>query len=929
MKLLTIFLWLNVVFSAILGIDYGHQFTKAVLLAPGIQFEILLTEEAKRKDLSGLAIRSQKDDGLERIYGSGAQSLCSRFPSTCVTGVKSLLGKSINDPSIQQYLAYHFGIKLIPDDDRSNGIKFDFGFSNQSYMFSVEELFAMNLNALKSRALTTLNDNPIAKPLVDDVAISIPPFVSQEVRQAYVDSLELAGFPNILNIVDDGSAVAINYASNLKFEQKDFDDLKRYYMIYDMGAGSTKATLFSITPFKNLTTKLEFESIGYDDTFGGLALTNSIYSILVEKLASAFGFDENKELPIRASARLMEAAEKAKIILSANGDYHLSIESIMDDRDFRTVVTREEFEEINMDMMNRVTQPVMDALSEHNLKINDVNSVILTGGSTRVPFVQKHLSLLLGDERIAKTVNADESCALGTTFKAFKSKTQFDTNKDIEIVEKSYHNYEINVDDDEQDTIIFSKGSTIDKDSRISLGELSDSKKISLLEDGRIFKTFNIDKILEKTNSLTCNDDDSYKKELFGVFTLDGSKIFNLKKLEAECVKPEKDGFFKKLLNKDSEQVEEEEEEEEVNTEKEASNETDTKEANRKSRKVLRPIQVSLPRPQYSILKPLSKPLKERMSEKLAYLNAKDEFKAELDLIKNQLEASCYQVRNYIEDNEDKISHEVPVDEIRSEISETIEWLEFESDDSSIEEFKNKINLIKQRKLEIDAALKMTTTDLSLEGLNKLYNDGTSIMMKIQSRMIELGGEISEVRQKYDSEGFEFDKENDRVKIQLLNKGEDRMMKLDRTLAKYKDLITHLGEIVSYKPNKFEKLSKFELYKTYEAISECIVDMLSDLVMIEESHKERLELFNSKFDKLIERRQQKETREKAKQEKAAAEAAAKAAKAEEAEEAEAAEDHTQAENADNSEQASSVNTDSNASKSSESSKDSSLDHDEL
>lgn len=859
MRLLNLLFFITVSLAAILGIDYGQQYTKAVMLAPGVQFEILLTEEARRKDLSAISIRPAKNDEIERIYGTAALSVCTRFPQYCIAGIKPLIGKSIQDRQVHEYLTNHFGLNIIEDDSRSNAIKFDLGLTNQSFAFTVEEVLGMTFKELRRRALKYLDEDPVAKSIVDDVAVSIPPFITQEQRQAYIDALEIAGFKTILGLVDEGTAVATNYVSNRKLEQKEYDGKTKYSMIYDMGAGSTTATLFSVTPFKNLTTNLVLENLGYDESFGGQTLTQSIYNLLVEKLISSLGYDDNLVLPPRAAARLMEGAEKAKIVLSANNEYHVSIESIIDDKDFKAVITREEFEEINIDNMSRVTKPILDALKDTGISIDNLESVILTGGSTRVPFVQKHLSVLLGDDRIAKTVNADESCAVGTTVKAFKQKTQFGNNKDFIVIDKVFHNYEVAVNGEE--TLVFEKGTPAGVSKTVQLGELTNELSIQLYEDGRYFKGFEIEKILDKTSSLTCNDDKSYKKQLIATFTLDTNKVFSLEKLQAECVKEGKDGFLKKLLNKDEEPVEEEEETPEVNNSTDSTNSTST---SRVSRKVLRPVSISLPRPTYPTLKSMPKPMKQRIIEKLQYLDSRDDYYAHLDNIKNKLEAACYRLRNTIEDNEELISNELLVDNLREKVSDTIEWLEFESDDSELTEFEDKIRQIQLREDEIQAIKKMADTDLSLEGITKLYEDGTSIIMNIQSKMLEFGSEISEIRKKYEDEGFEFDKENDRIKMQLMSKGEDKMLGLDRSLANYRQQLTELGEIVELNEKHFNKISKRDMFDKYEGISESIVQMLADLLLLDESHRERKQLFETKLEKLISRKRQKEIKDQIK-----------------------------------------------------------------
>lgn len=868
MRILTILYLLEIVIGAILGIDYGQKFTKAVILAPGAPYELILTEEARRKDASGISIRSS-NHGLERVYGSAAQSLCTRFPSQCINGLKSIIGKSINDPEVHEYLSTHFGVNLIEDSDRKS-IKVDLGLNNKSHEFSVEEIIAMNLRDIKSRALKVLSENPRAQSIIDGVSISVDPFVTQQQRKEILDSLELAEFSSILGIVDDGSAVAMNFLDKLNLQQKDYDGKKHYHIVYDIGAGSTKATLFSIIPFQNLTTVLELENIGYDASFGGDLLTKSIYNLIFEKLSADFGFDEDKELSNRVKSRLLEASEKAKIILSANNDYHISLESILDDRDFKAVITRQEFDEINIDNMARITKPILDVLKELDLYINDIESVILTGGSSRVPFIQKHVSTLVGEDKISKTVNADESCAVGTTIKGFKIKNKFShsINKDYEIIEKVYHNYEISSNNEE--FVVFPKFSKIEDTKRILLGELSDKLSLEMYEDGSLLESYNIDGIFDKTTSLTCNNDDAYKKMVYGVFEIDGNKIFSLKKVEAECVKEK--GFFDGLLKKTVDEVEESGLPEEVDID--AKNSTDI--PKKKTNKVLRPLTIPLPKPSYPKIKPIVRKGKRAIIQKLKYLDTEDENKIKLDNIRNSLEAACYSLRNYIADNENNFTEEVDLEEIGQKVSDTIEWLDFDSDSSTIEEFEAQLQYIESQKTKLEKFGKIKTTDLSHKGLTKLYEEGSSMLMKIQSRMLEFGSEVHEIRKKYSQEKFDFDKENERIKYQT-SRSDEKILNLDKTMNEYKKQITDLGQLLD---EDFGNKSQLELYDLYEAISDSIVSMLADLLIVEQSHKLRIEILNDKYDKLVLKRTRDEERQRLKEERKANKAAEVEAKAE-------------------------------------------------
>ncbi|ODV78958.1 actin-like ATPase domain-containing protein [Suhomyces tanzawaensis NRRL Y-17324] len=874
--------------AAILGLDYGQQFTKAVLLAPGISFEIVLTDEGKRKDLSGILIRGGKHaNDLERVYGSQTGSLCTRFPQSCVLDLKTLLGKSILDPSTRQYLAQHFGVTLIEDDTRAGSVKFDLGFANQSYAFTVEEVLAMNLNDIKTRALQTLQSTSHAIPLVEDVTISVPPFASPETRQSYLDALHLANFSNVLGLVDEGTAVALNYLTNRKFEASDYNDVAQRHLVFDMGAGSATATLFSFTPYKNGSIVLELENVGYDESFGGKLLTQSIYTIISEKFLAKFNL-KHSDLTPKAVARLVEASEKAKLILSANTEYHVSLESIHDDKDFKTTVSRDEFEEINSDLMERITKPILDALN--GLSVDELKSIVLNGGSTRVPFVQKHLIALVGEDKIAKSVNADESCALGTTLRGLKLKTKLSKPNDVIVIDKGFHNYEVAVNGEDDPKLVFEKGTLINEVSRVNLGAIANNLDIGLYEDGKLFKTYAFEDLVKKTEKFSCKSKDS--KELFGYFTLDQNKMFDLTRVEVECVKEDK-SILGKILNKgkstEEATVNEDEDGEVIDTfgddsaNSTNSTETTTKKTTRAPPKP-KTAHVPLPKASYPGVKPFLRTTKEKLVGKLAYLNSRDQQKAELESVRNNLESDCYQLRAYIEHYEDILSAEVEdLSEYESLVGEVIEWLEFESDDASIEDIKEKIAMVGKKHKRLARFVEIHSADISLKHIKNLQVEGSNFVNSLQEKLLTYGGQVQEIRGRYEAEGFDFDKENDRQRAALAAKGMDKLDKFDKTLEAYKNDLTTVGKSVGLSEEEYNSLSKDERYTFYELLTNGFANVLADLVSLEGGHIERLDALNEKFETLSARKKQKELKDKLKKSK-------KEAKVEEEPEAENGED---------------------------------------
>ncbi|KAF6065099.1 Hsp70 family protein [Candida albicans] len=796
---LFIFYILSIVFCAILGIDYGQQFTKAVLLAPGVPFEIVLTDEGKRKDLSGLCIRKVSNNDLERVYGSQMGSLVTRFPHNCILDLKQLLGKSIDDPSVNQYLKNHF-VKLVADEAR-NGIKFDLGFNNSTLEFSVEEILAMNLNEIKSRALNDLEANPHAAALVEDVAVSIPPFASQAVRQAYLDSLALANFSNVLGLVEEGTSVALNYITNKKLDKDSYDNVKHYYLIYDVGAGYTTTTLFSFTPKSIGQSVLEIESIGYDEMLGGKTLTNSAYSLVLEKFLNQFNLEES-DLTDKIAARLQDTAEKAKIILSANSDFQTTLESVYNEKDFKLSITRQEFEDINADIMNHIADPVLKTVLEAGLKVDDIEYVILNGGSTRVPFIQKHIATLVGENKISKSVNTDESSALGTTAKALRLKAGVSS---------------------EETKVVFAKGATIGNTTRVHLGKISEDRiAISLYENGALIKSYNFDDLLSKAKKLDCKLIED--KNIFGKLSLDNNKIFDLVGLEVECSSGKEGSFFDKLMKKGHSENDEGSDNQEESTPENSTNSTKNSNSSKKVRSP-KVIYVPVSKPSYPHIKPIGRVAKQSLLDKLAYLKAQDELKIATDHIKNELEELLQELS------------EQDLEETTTFVGDLIEWLDFESDDSTLDELNSKVDEVNSKFSEVRRYKEIATTDLSKEGLKKLYDDSSNLIMKIQTT-------------------------NERIKQILTGKGEDKMLSFDKTLKSYKQVITEIAKVLEYDDKDFSKVAKSQLYSYHEKLAKGVADMFADVISIESLHLDRMELFNQHFEQLLERKKQQELRRK-------------------------------------------------------------------
>lgn len=291
-----------------------------------------------------------------------------------------------------------------------------------STTYSVEELIAMQLaNARK-------DVERFAEEPVRDAVITVPPFWSQVERQAILDAAEIAGI-RVLALMNDETAVALNYAMT-----RSFDDKPQHHVFFDMGAGSTVATLVEFKTVKDgegksakNITSIEVLSVGYDRSLGGHEFDVRLQKFLAEKFQEMHKKKVKKPVTEshRAMAKLLKEANRVKHILTANNDIVASVEGLHEEIDFKFKVTRKDVEELIADVVERVYKPIESALAAANKSKNDIVSFVMVGGSMRVPAVLSKLESIVGAEKIAKHVNADEAAVLGAAYRAAALSVQF------------------------------------------------------------------------------------------------------------------------------------------------------------------------------------------------------------------------------------------------------------------------------------------------------------------------------------------------------------------------------------------------------------------------------------------------------------------------------------------------------------------------
>uniref|UniRef100_U5EW42 Hypoxia up-regulated protein 1 n=1 Tax=Corethrella appendiculata TaxID=1370023 RepID=U5EW42_9DIPT len=413
-NLLILIFTINFTYGAsVMSIDLGSEWMKIAVVSPGVPMEIVLNKESKRKTPSVISFRDNT-----RVFGEDAQTLGVRFPANSFAYLLDLIGKTIDNPMVELYRKRFPYYDIVEDADRRTIV-----FKSGDETYSIEELIAQMLQKAKEFA-----QDSTGQPISECVII-VPGYFGQAERAALFSAGRLANL-KILQLINDYTAVGLNYGI---FRRKEINETAQYFIFYDMGASKTTASVISYQLIKDKTTLeklpvVEVLGVGYDRTLGGLEMQIRLRDYLGKK------FNEMKKTKTdvftnpRAMAKLFKEAGRLKNVLSANTEHHAQIEGLLDEQDFRLMVTRDEFEKLCSDLFDRVAVPLEKALSASGLALENINQVILFGGGTRVPKVQEVLKNLIQQD-LGKNLNADEAACMGAVYRAADLTTGFKVKK--------------------------------------------------------------------------------------------------------------------------------------------------------------------------------------------------------------------------------------------------------------------------------------------------------------------------------------------------------------------------------------------------------------------------------------------------------------------------------------------------------------------
>lgn len=383
--------------AEVIGIDLGTTFS-CVAVWDGSHPTVIANNMGNRTTPSWVSFQN------ENVFvGEAARSKGSRFPRATIYDAKRMIGRKMSDATIQQSL------KLWPfnmTEFRGNCAIEVSGDTPQLLM--PEEVSAYVLAKMKHTAEDYLGHK------VTRAVITVPAYFNDAQRQATIDASEIAGL-KVERIINEPTAAALAYG----LERSQRDDRSKTLLMYDLGGGTLDVTIMVIEGGV-----FEVKSTSGDSYLGGQDFDNNLVQFFLPEVESQCGEDISRNP--KALKKLRDACQSLKHNLSHSDMASIEVDALVSGEDFESSLTRDKFVEINQDLFKKCLEPLYRAITDASISREDIDEIVLIGGSTRIIRIQQLLEEHFPNKPLSKRINPDEAVALGAAIQGANLSLSFD-----------------------------------------------------------------------------------------------------------------------------------------------------------------------------------------------------------------------------------------------------------------------------------------------------------------------------------------------------------------------------------------------------------------------------------------------------------------------------------------------------------------------
>ena len=329
----------------------------------------------------------------QRLIGAAAKKQITKNIKNTIYDAKRLIGRNYSDEHVQEDMKlYPFKIIKDPKEDRP---LIEVIYKGEKKAFLPQEISAMILSQLKNQSEEYLGTT------IKNAVITVPAYFNEGQKTATRDAGRIAGL-NVLRIINEPTAAAIAYGL-----QNQFNTSKNIF-VFDLGGGT-----FDVSILKLEHNTFEVLATNGNTHLGGEDFDNQLVKYCIEEFKQEKGIDiSNND---KAKRRLKVYCEDLKKALSVNLESNIDIDGLAEGEDFEMSINRSTFEHLCQNLFEKCKEPMKQALKDANLTINNIDDIVMVGGSSRIPAIQEIVKNFFNRKQLSMKINADEAVAIGAT----------------------------------------------------------------------------------------------------------------------------------------------------------------------------------------------------------------------------------------------------------------------------------------------------------------------------------------------------------------------------------------------------------------------------------------------------------------------------------------------------------------------------------